>query len=134
MKKKKLPPAPEKKTLSPEKKQLFWQMLFNCAAFAAIYFLIAPKFPYIFYVYVSVAVILGFIYVIYNRGFAAKGITPEMLPDTMSYEEKLAFIEDSKQRLHKSKWMLSVLFPIIFVFALDMMYLYLLPMLQETFG
>lgn len=126
MQKKKLPPAPEKKPLSPEKKQLFWQMLFNCAAFAAIYFLIAPKFPYIFYVYVSVAVIVGFVYVVYNRGFSAKGVTPEMLPDTMSLAEKEAFIENAKMRLRKSNWMLTVIFPAIFTLGCDMFYLFVI--------
>ena len=128
-------PAQSGKPQDPEKKALMWRLLLHCLIILAIYFiLVALHFEYIFHIYVGVGAVLGLSFVIYNRGFAAKGITPEMLPDTMSYEEKLAFIEDSKQRLHKSKWMLSVLFPIIFVFALDMMYLYLLPMLQETFG
>lgn len=122
------------KKISSQSKWLMLLLLVNSIVFSVIYFYLAEiGFP-IYYIYMGVGIVLGLYFVIYNRGFSGKNVTPQMLPDTMSYEEKLAFIEDSKQRLHKSKWMLSVLFPIIFVFALDMMYLYLLPMLQETFG
>ena len=129
MKKKFLAPTPPQKNqqpISPEKKRLVWQMLFNCVAFAVIYFLIATKFPYIVYVYTAVAVILGFIYVIYNRGFSAKGITPEMLPDTMSASEKERYLEDAKLRLRKSNWMLLILFPTIFTVGCDMFYLFVI--------
>ena len=126
--KKKLP-APQKSNpqpITPEKTRLFWQMVFNCVAFPVIYFLVAAKFPYIFYVYVAVALIMAFVYVIYNRGLSAKGITPEMLPDTMSVAEKAAFIEEAKCRLRKSRWMLLILFPTIFTVGCDMFYLFVI--------
>lgn len=122
-------PAPQKSNpqpVSPEKIRLLWQMLFNCAAFPVIYFLVATKFPYIFYVYVAVAIIVGFAYVIYNRGLSAKGITPEMLPDTMSASEKEKFIADAKLRLRKSRWMLLILFPTVFSVGCDMFYLFVI--------
>jgi len=80
-------------------------------------------------IYLIVGAILGIVYVIYNRGFSAKGVTPEMLPDTMSYEEKLAFIENGKQRLKRSRWMLTLILPIIVTLCIDMIYILLLPML-----
>lgn len=120
------PPQKNQQPISPEKSRLVWQLLLNCVAFTAIYFLIAPKFPYIFYVYTAIAVIMGFVYVIYNRGFSAKGITPEMLPDTMSLSEKERFIEDAKLRLRKSNWMLLILFPAIFTVGCDMFYLFVI--------
>ena len=101
-------------------------MFFNCAAFAVIYFLILSKFPFITYVYTAIAAIFGFIYVIYNRGFSGKGVTPEMLPDTMSLAEKEKFIEDAKLRLHKSNWMLTLIFPAIFTVGCDMFYLFVI--------
>lgn len=58
-------------------------------------------------------------YVIYNRGFSRKGLTPEMLPDDMTPEEKEAFILDGKTRLKKSKWLLTVIFPFLFTFGFD---------------
>lgn len=122
-------PTPQKNNpqpISPEKLRLFWQMVFNCVAFPVIYFLVATKFPYVFYVYVAVALIFGSIYVLYNRGFAAKGITPEMLPDTMSASQKEKFIEDAKLRLRKSRWMLLILFPTVFTVGCDMFYLFVI--------
>ncbi|MBQ1255475.1 MAG: hypothetical protein IIX91_06775 [Clostridia bacterium] len=130
--KKNLPSTPQKQPLSPEKKKLFWQMLFNCAAFTVIYFLIARIFPYIGYVYVAIAAIFGLVYVIYNRGFSGKGVTPEMLPDTMSLSQKEAFIEDAKLRLRKSNWMLTIIFPTIFTIGCDMFYLHVIEGLLAT--
>ena len=91
-----------------------------------IYYLIVPKFPYLFYIYAAVAVIFGFAYVIYNRGLTAKGLTPEMLPDTMSASEKQEFIEKGKLRMRKSRWMLMILFPSVFTVACDMFYLFVI--------
>ena len=50
-------------------------------------------------VYMVVAAATIFSYVIYNRGFSRKGLTPEMLPDTMTQEEKEEFIENGNRRL-----------------------------------
>ncbi len=101
-------------------------MLINCVAMMIIYFVIAIRFQfgYIFHIYVILGVVLGLAYVIYNRGFSAKDITPEMLPDTMSAAEKQAFIEDGKLRMKKSRWVLTLLIPIILTIACDMFYLF----------
>ncbi len=72
-----------------------------------------------------------FTYVIYNRGFSRRGVTPEMLPADWSYEKRCAFIEDGRLRLEKSKWMLLVIFPLIVVYAFELFSVYLLPMLQK---
>ena len=56
-----------------------------------------------------------------------------VMPDTMSQEEKQKFIDDCAARLHRSRWMITVIFPIVLAFALDMMYLFLLPMLKGIF-
>ena len=85
-------------------------------------------------VYLALTAIFVFAYVIYNRGFAGKGVTAEMLPDTMSYVEKCAFIEDAKARLHRSRWMLTLIFPIILAIAIDMMILFLFPMIGINFA
>ena len=63
---------------------------------------------------------------IYNKGFSAKDVTPDMLPDTMSQDEKQAFIEDGKLRLRRSRWMLTLLIPIILTIACDMFYLFVI--------
>ena len=57
-----------------------------------------------------------------------------MLPSTMSLAEKEAFIEDSRKRLHNSRWVLTLLVPILITFMLDMLYLYLFPYVEAIFS
>lgn len=64
-------------------------------------------------------------YVIYNRGFSRMNVTPEMLPNSMSAEEKEAFINDGKARIEKSKWMLTIIFPLLMTFILDTLNIYI---------
>ena len=73
-------------------------------------------------------------YVIYNRGFSRKGLTPEMLPDTMSDEEKAEFIEDGNRRLKRSRPLLVVSFAFIFTFAMDIFVLYTIPFFAGLLG
>lgn len=121
------------KPVSNKSKQMMLVLLLNTAVFATVYFLLVGiSFP-IHYIYLAVGAALLLFFVIYNRGFSAKGVTPDMLPDTMSMEEKLAFIEDGKQRLKRSRIILIFLLPIIFTFAFDLLYLYFWPMLESAF-
>ena len=77
------------------------RLLTNCVAMLIIYFVVAIRFQfgYIFHIYVALGIVLGLSYVIYNKGFSAKDVTPDMLPDAMSQDEKQAFIEDGKLRV-----------------------------------
>ncbi|MBQ8441636.1 MAG: hypothetical protein IJX19_13315 [Clostridia bacterium] len=127
--KKKLPaPQNQNQDQLAEKKVLMARLLANCVAMLIIYFVVAIRFQfgYIFHIYVALGVVLGLSYVIYNKGFSAKDVTPDMLPDTMSQAEKQAFIEDGKLRLRKSRWMLTLLLPIILTIACDMFYLFVI--------
>ncbi len=92
-----------------------------------------PYFEIVLGIYIAVTAALALGYVIYNRGFSRKGITFEMLPDTMSEQQKREFIEDGAAREKKSKWMLTLLIPLIFVFMFELIELYMLPFLQ-SFG
>ena len=105
----------------------------NSILFSVAYFALARIFP-IYIVYLAVGTVLTLIFVFYNRGFVGKNLKPEQLPDTMTKEEKQAFIDDCAARLHRSRWMITLIFPIVLAFALDMMYLFLLPMLEGMFG
>ena len=116
--------------MKKQTKKLMLLLLLNCAVLISVYFILAHfAFP-VHYIYIVAGVLLGFGFVIYNRGFSGKGVTPEMLPDAMTSEEKDAFITQSKQRLERSRWVLTLIIPLILSLALDMMYLFLLPMLQ----
>ena len=117
--------------MKPEVKKHMLLLVGNTVLLMLIYFWIPAQFEFshmpMIYLLLGAAVTLY--YVIYNRGFTGKNVTPAMLPDTMSFEEKQAFINESRERLQKSKWALTVLIPILLVFAVDIIYLFLVPIL-----
>ena len=63
-------------------------------------------------------------YIIYNRAFSRKNITPDMLPDHWSADEKQNFIRDGEERMKKSQWMLMIIVPLLVTFAAEAMYLF----------
>ena len=65
--------------------------------------------------------LLGFVlaYIIYNRFFYRKGVTPEQLPAEWSEAKKQEFIEDAVRRWERSRWMLTVIFPLVVTFFID---------------
>ena len=63
-------------------------------------------------------------YLIYNRGFVYKDVTPDMLPAEWSEERKSEILENSRVRAERSKWILAVLIPFVLVLLADALYLY----------
>ena len=65
--------------------------------------------------------LLGFLlgYLIYNRFLYRKGLTPEDLPAEWSEEKKTAFLADGARRLERSKWMMTIIFPLVLTFLID---------------
>ncbi len=120
--------------MKPDAKKLLYWLLINSVLFVTLYFVLVSKFPPIMIIYLAAGTVLAFAYVIYNRGFVGKNATPEMLPNTMTPEEKQQFITDCKERLRRSKWMLTVLVPILLTFMLEMMVQFLFPMLEGLFS
>ena len=82
----------------------------------------------------GIAAVLVVIYALYNRGFVYRNVTPDMLPDTMSYEQKTAVLDEAKQRMDKSRWMLTLILPFLVAFMLDALYLFVLSDLFTTLG
>ena len=114
------------------KKTLVLLLLGNSAFLISLYFLLVSfEILTVTPIYVALAAVLGFAFIIYNRGFAAKNATPDQLPDTMTEEEKLAFIQEGKDRLARSRWMLTLIFPLILAIAIDLAGLFILPYLKE---
>ncbi len=74
------------------------------------------------------ALLLGFVlaYLIYNRFFYRKGLTHEQLPTDWSAEKKVAFLADSARREERSRWMLTVIFPLVVTFFVDAVDLFIL--------
>lgn len=122
--------------MKSETKKLMLCLVANTVLMIALYFAIPAltRFPYMPQIYLAAGAGLGIYYVIYNRGFAGKGITPEQLPETMSLAEKQKFIEDSQARLHKSRWVLTLLVPILFTYMIDMLYLFVFPYFASLFA
>ena len=78
------------------------------------------------------ALLVGFLlgYLIYNRFLYRKNLTVEDLPDTMTQEQKEAFIADGKKRLQKSKWMMLIILPLVITFLVDAVDLFLLDLFR----
>ena len=55
---------------------------------------------------------------------------PDELPDSMSAEEKCAFVADGIRRYRSSRWMLTLIIPILLTFLLDAALLYLVPAME----
>lgn len=120
--------------MKTESKKLMLRLLLHSAILIVLYFWIGRVFPYIMFVYLAAGAGLGLYYVIYNRGFVGRNATPDMLPDTMSLAEKEAFLADCKARNEKSKWVLTILIPIILTFIAEIIYLFLIPQITGIFS
>ena len=126
----------------PEKKKsmrLLLVLVLNTVLFFALYKLLlfyadgTDETFYSFVVMLLYAVLLvGFVlaYFIYNRFLYRKGLTVEDLPDTMTLAEKEEFIADGNRRLERSKWMMTIIFPLVFTFLMDAIDLFVLDMFR----
>ncbi len=90
-------------------------------------------FPVVLTVYMAftTGLILG--YVIYNRGMSRRDVTAEMLPEDWSEEKKQDFIDNGKERMNRSRWMLIPIFAFLFTFVLDALELFVLPVFTNLF-
>ena len=122
--------------MKPEAKKWMLCLLANSAILLTLYFWIPAQFQFaympIIYLVAGAVLLLG--YVIYNRGMIGKNLTPEQLPDSMTLAEKQAMIDDLHERAHRSRCVLTVIFPIALTFAVDMIYLFLIPSLTGGLG
>ena len=137
-----LPPRPPV-TLSPEKKKLIISLAIVSIVSSAIYFgaCYGINDPALFMVPIVAPVVFwvafaGFLaaYLIYNRAFSRKNVTVDMLPREWTAEQKENYLSDGKRRMEKSKWMLYIIIPIFVPIALDALYLFTLPLIQNLFG
>lgn len=76
--------------------------------------------------YVAVASVLIIAYFIINRAFTGRGVTYEMLPDTMSRDEKEEYLADVAAREERSRPLLLVIFPIIITLLVDLFRLFVI--------
>ncbi|MBQ9759730.1 MAG: hypothetical protein IJW16_00115 [Clostridia bacterium] len=117
------------------KKKLGLLLLFNTAVIVALYFvLVGIGAWFMTPIYIGLAAVSAIVFIFYNRGFYAAKATPEQLPNNMSHAEKQEYIKEGKERLSRSRWMITLIFPLILALAADMIYLYFFPSIQELFS
>ncbi len=63
-------------------------------------------------------------YLLYNRAFVNKDVTEDMLPMDWSPEKRKAFVEDTRRRAEKSRWMLMLIIPFVVTFMAEALYLF----------
>ena len=80
--------------------------------------------------YMTLLLIFVLAYLIYNRFLYRKNLTLEDLPDTMTTQEKEEFLNDGKQRLKKSKWMMLIILPLVVTFLIDAVDIFILEMFR----
>jgi hypothetical protein len=137
--KKELTPKKSLRDISPEAKKRAALLVFNTLILTFIYFgsmgINQPILALIVNVgYWIVLAVLVIIYVIYNRGFTQKNLTAEMLPDSWDAEKKAKYIEGAQRRDRNSRWMLTVIIPIMIPIMLDAISLFTWPIIQNLFG
>lgn len=76
--------------------------------------------------------LLGFTvgYLIYNRFLYRKGLTKEELCPDWTEEQKETFLADGARRLSRSRWMMLIIFPLLFTFLMDVIDLFIIDMLR----
>lgn len=94
--------------------RLFFILLLNTIILFVVYRVLVNRgyFVQVFTVY-GIA-LLGLLcgYIIYNRGLIPKSLTREQLPADWNETKKDAFLVDAARRIKRSKWMLTLIFPL----------------------
>lgn len=101
-------------------------LIFNTAWLGAVYFVLPAvlRFSYFPVVYLIVGGVLALVFVIYNKGFTHRRVKPENLPGNLSAEEKEAWNAEGERLLRRSRWLLTVLVPIVLILFADVLYLF----------
>ncbi len=132
-------PKKELRDISPDAKKRAALLIANTLILTFIYFgtmgLNQPVLSFIVTAgYWAVFGCFLIVYIIYNKGFTRKGITEEMLPDHWTVIQKNEYIQDGKKRQERSKWMLSVIIPLMVPIAFDAIALFTWPIIQNLFN
>lgn len=125
-------PKKKDRALSPAVKNFNWLLLakvIGAALVSSVIFFLGISGSELWFklTYLVYAIALGgFIiaYFVINRGFTERGITADMLPDTMSPEEKSDYVEKSLKREKDSRWMLIVIIALALPISIDLFRLF----------
>lgn len=86
-----------------------------------------------FIIYGLVTTGFVFSYLIYNRGLSRLRVTPDMCPPEWPEDKKLEFVADGKRRLERSKWMLTVIIPLIAIYGYEVVDQFVIPTVKSFF-
>ena len=86
-----------------------------------------------FIIYGLVTAGFVFSYLIYNRGLSRLRVTPDMCPPDWPEDKKLEFVADGKRRLERSKWMLTVIIPLIAIYGYEVVDQFVIPTVKSFF-
>ena len=90
-------------------------------------------FPLVMWGYMIALAVLTLVYVLYNRGMSRRGVTEQMLPDEWDTDKKREFIQNGKDRLSRSAWMLMLIIAFLVTFAVEAIMLFFIPLLKSLF-
>lgn len=79
--------------------------------------------------YMALLLVFTLAYIIYNRCFYRRGVTVEQLPEDWNDEKKQEFLADDLRRADRSRWMLTVIFPLVVTFFIDTVDLFIIDFL-----
>ena len=77
-------------------------------------------------VYSLITLVAALWYISCNKGLVGTKVTPDLLPESWSEEEKEAFMADYRERREKSKKLLVILLPMIATFFFEAIDIYFL--------
>ena len=119
-------PSDRGTNLRPVPWRLVLLVLLNTLLFFGIYayFVMARGFNFLFWVYFGVLIASALGYFLYNRGFSDATCTYESLPYAWSHEKKTEFLAARDERKHKSKWLLTIIFPLSLTIMFDIIFLF----------
>ena len=121
--------------LPESKKKIALIVLVNFIVFFTLYLVgvrINAYVTFIIYTVLFGVTVIG--YIIYNRGFTRKNVTLDMLPEEWPPEKKTEFIEDGKRRIEKSKWVLTIMLPMVAIYAYELIDIYVMPIVMHWIG
>ena len=118
----------------PEVNKNLLLLAVNTVVLMILYFYVSEQWQFVYmpHIYLAVGGVCAIGYVVYNRGMT-KRVTPDEFSPNLPYEERERMATEINRRLERSKWVLTLLIPILFVFAIDMVYLFVLPMFSGWF-
>lgn len=118
--------SPDDRPAKPFPTKLVLLLFFNTVLLFGIYcyFVMRKNVNWLFWLYYIALAAVGLAYIIYNRGFSRDKLTAADLPLSWSEEKKAEFIAERDERKRKSKWLLTILFPLCLTIFFDVMYLF----------